>query len=421
MDQEFRIPSMAHGTDEPANSIQASLKTVLDSISSLTRETADLERTRDLAIIHLQQLENDAQQLRMIHKNLKARLRLDAPLRSPFPESPIPIPAEGQLPPGKVDWFVISRDPFFRKPHIRLRYSLTVESILCAIRFNNDGSFFTFSDGKSVFFVTTRDGSVAGSMPWGSQNADSIPRSICFSPDSKYLAISGGASSLLVINVPQRSVQTQLNVPNHVVSTIVFFQDGKAMITGGFDGKLCIWSVPEFQLTRIIQHGIEGQVQKKDMIVSIAFGRDDEFLGVGFMSGAVGMYEPTFSQPMSSFQAHSEILLNLVISRQDIITTASHDKTVQLWSVRGVASCKHVLRGHEDYVLAVAFSPNDPVVFTGSKDETIKCWSQKTGENLFTIKGHTNTLFQIDHHPVERTIVSCGGDGLVCIWDYELP
>jgi WD40 repeat protein len=224
-----------------------------------------------------------------------------------------------------------------------------------------------------------------------------------------------------VIDVAHLSISKQLDVPNHVVSTILFFQDGSTMLTGGFDGKLCMWSVPEFQLMRVIQHGVEGQIQKKDMIVSVAFGRDDEFLGIGFMNGAVGMYEPTFSQPMSTFQAHNEILLSLVISRQDVIGTASHDKTVQLWSVRGVASCKHVLRGHEDSVVTLAFSPNDPVVFTGSKDEAIKCWSQKTGENLFTIKGHTNTIFQIDHHPTERAIVSCGGDGLVCVWDYELP
>jgi WD40 repeat protein len=133
------------------------------------------------------------------------------------------------------------------------------------------------------------------------------------------------------------------------------------------------------------------------------------------------MYDQTFSQPMSSFQGHQQYLLNVVISPQDMIATASHDKTVKLWTLRGVASCKQTLRGHTDYVLAIAFAPRDPLLFTGSKDETIKCWSQKTGECLFTVNGPRNTLFQLDHHPSERTFISCSGDGLVCAWDYVLP
>jgi WD40 repeat protein len=157
------------------------------------------------------------------------------------------------------------------------------------------------------------------------------------------------------------------------------------------------------------------------MVVSIAFSSDDEFIAVGFMSGTIGIYEPTFQQPMSSFQAHSALLLNVVISNSDVIATASQDKTAKLWVIRGVASCKQVLQGHSDFVLAIAFSPRESVVFTGSKDETIKGWNQKTGEMMFTLTGHKNTLFQIDHHPLERTIVSCGGDGLVCAWDYDLP
>jgi WD40 repeat protein len=175
------------------------------------------------------------------------------------------------------------------------------------------------------------------------------------------------------------------------------------MVTGGFDGKLCLWGVPGFDLNRIIQHGTEGKPTKDEMVVAIAV--DEDFVGVGFMSGTIGIYEPSFTQPMIFFQAHSEFLLNLVISRAGMIATASHDKTAKLWVIRGIASCKQTLQGHADYVLAIAFPPRDRVVFTGSKDETIKCWNQKTGEILFTINGHKNTLFQIDHHPTERTIV----------------
>jgi WD40 repeat protein len=247
-----------------------------------------------------------------------------------------------------------------------------------------------------------------------------LSRALCFSPDSKFLAVAGPANSTIVIDVRSRRIITSLEEHRNLVSTIAFFRDGRRFVTGGFDGKLCVWSVPEFQLLRVIQHGVEGKTGKEEMIAALAIGADDEYVAVGFMNGTVGLYEPTFSQPMSSFQAHTEFLFNVVISEKDVIATASHDKTTKLWVIRGVPSCRKILTGHADCVLAIAFSPREPLLFTGSKDETIKCWSEITGENLFTLNGHKNTLFQIDHHPKERAIVSCSGDGLVCLWDYSL-
>jgi WD40 repeat protein len=175
-------------------------------------------------------------------------------------------------------------------------------------------------------------------------------------------------------------------------------------------------------MVQAIEHGDEmTSAGKEEMIVAVAIAGDDEYVAVGFMNGKVGIYEPTFSQPMTSFSAHQEYLLNVAISSNKVIATASHDKTAKLWTVQGAATCRQTLTGHTDYMLGVAFSPRDPVVFTGSKDETIKCWNVRNGENLFTLEGHKNTLFQIDHHPTSRTIVSCSGDGLVCVWDYDLP
>jgi WD40 repeat protein len=60
-------------------------------------------------------------------------------------------------------------------------------------------------------------------------------------------------------------------------------------------------------------------------------------------------------------------------------------------------------------------------MITGSKDQTIRMWQHKTGRPLCTVSVHRNTLFEIDHHPSQRSFVSCGGDGVVCVWDYDDP
>jgi WD40 repeat protein len=411
MTREFAFPATNHMSDQPLDALQKGLDVLVQSVLRLKEETNDLERLRSLATIHCQQNESDLATLRSIYKSFKARLEVLSQ-----PATPVAFPHKGD-----VKWSATACDAFFKQSHVRLRYSLSLDTILCAVRFNSDGSQFAFADGKLVFFVNSADGSVAATceIPRGAQpQSESLPRCLCFSPDSKFLIVGGQTSATIAINVAQRQVAKVLDIPDHVVSTIGFIHDGR-MVTGGFDGKLCVWGVPGFDLIRVIQHGTEGKPTKDEMVVAVAV--DEDFVGVGFMSGTIGIYEPSFTQPMISFQAHNEFLLNLVISRAGMVATASHDKTAKLWVIRGVASCKQTLQGHRDYVLTIAFPPRDPVVFTGSKDETIKCWNQKTGDLLFTIKGHNNTLFQIDHHPTERTIVSCGGDGLICVWEYDLP
>jgi WD40 repeat protein len=429
MQANFEIPATNHPSDQPAEIFQKRFDTLLQSVTRIRSETDDLSRLKNLCVIHIQQYEADLEKLRDVYRVYKSRLdSLNRFPRAVMDMAPdYPRPPMGHSPPSlatlslcDIPWRVEAAAP---KTGARLRYALDLGSVLCTVRFNHTGSHFAFTDGKVVFLMCSADGSLVGTVeiPRSPHQEDPPPRSICFSPNGRYIAVAAPQYVITVIEVGPLHVIGQLDAHKHHISSIVFFSDGRQLITGGFDGKLCLWSVPELKLLRMIEHGASGGGGKDEMIVAVALGTDDEYIAVGFMSGSVGMYEPTFSQPMSTFLAHSEFLLNVVISPMDLIATASHDTTAKLWTLRGVASCKQVLRGHTDFVLTVAFPPKDQVVFTGSKDETIRCWSQKTGEQLFILHGHKNTVFQIDAHPKERWIVACSGDGLVCMWEYFLP
>jgi WD40 repeat protein len=417
--------SSTQDTDQPIERIQNGLDSVIQAVCRLREENDNLERLRSLATIHVRQYESDIERLRCIYKTMKASLDLLSPTVPPLSMRGDSQNEKGTcLAHASVPWDVRSTEPFFTRSHVRLRYALRMESILCTIHFNHDGSIFSFTDGLAVFFIMANDGSLVGSCPLPKSRAptDSHARAICFSRDSRWLAVSGPVHSVTMIDVQSRKFFKSLDAHASHVSTIAFFNDSERMVTGGFDGKLVVWNTRDFQVVKSIQHGVEnGQIGKEEMIVAIAIASDDEYLAVGFMNGVVGIYDADFSQPMTSFAAHNEYMLNVALSRNDVIATASRDKSAKLWTIRGVASCKQTLTGHTDYVLTVAFSPIDPVVFTGSKDETVRCWNVTTGQQLFTLKGHGNTLFQIDHHPSKRTIVSCSGEGLICVWDYELP
>jgi WD40 repeat protein len=406
----------AHAAGHSAEVIQDGLEAITRAVCRLREDSDNLQRLKALLTVHIHQADMDIARLRHLHKALK--VKVDAAAAAPRARE------RGAVEPTSIDWQVEASDAWFTQSRVRLRYALRMEAILCAVHFNHDGSLFSFTDGAAVFFVRSADGRLVGTceLPRPRSADDGHARAIRFSHDSQLLAVSGPGTSVTVVAVQPRQVVTTLDAHTNPVSTVAFFRKSPRLVTGAFDRKLCVWNTHDFRLLKSIAHGNEAAAGgTDDMIVAIAISADDEYVAVGFMNGVIGIYEPTFSQPMTSFAAHQEFLLNIAISSNNIIATASHDATAKLWTVRGIASCRQKLAGHTDYVLGVTFSPMDPIVFTGSKDETIKCWSVKHGANLFTLIAHKNTLFQIDHHPMQRTIVSCSGDGVICIWDYALP
>lgn len=135
-----------------------------------------------------------------------------------------------------------------------------------------------------------------------------------------------------------------------------------------------------------------------------------------------------------------------------VVVTGSRDRTIRIWDLP-TGRCKHVLRGHEGWVHAVAADENRIVsgsgdatirmwdlssaaclavmhghrggvsslqidhssLLTGSLDSTIKWWDKHTGQCISTLSGHTKYVKTL--HFIDYTLASGGGDCCVRVWD----
>lgn len=104
----------------------------------------------------------------------------------------------------------------------------------------------------------------------------------------------------------------------------------------------------------------------------------------------------------------------------DIVASASTDRTVRLWDL-DTGAPSHRLAGHRDWVHAVALDRvgGRLVALTGSSDCQARLWDVDSGEPLHVFTGHKGWVRAAAFVPGEERGVTAAHDGTVRVWDLD--
>lgn len=76
-----------------------------------------------------------------------------------------------------------------------------------------------------------------------------------------------------------------------------------------------------------------------------------------------------------------------------------------------------IFHGHTTNAMAVAFSPDDKYIVSGSTDNTIRVWDVQTGLCVDTLLGHTGMVDYVSYSPDGMKIISSARDSTARLWD----
>src|SRR5262249_43008596 len=125
-------------------------------------------------------------------------------------------------------------------------------------------------------------------------------------------------------------------------------------------------------------------------LYAAALPSSDELLAVGgfTLDDAVYLISLATGRMERVLRGHDNTVWALAFSPDGKqLASGSSDKTVRLWDVAS-GRCLRVLRGHDHRIMGLAFSPDGRLLATASYDRTVRVWSAATGESVAELKGH---------------------------------
>jgi WD40 repeat protein len=182
------------------------------------------------------------------------------------------------------------------------------------------------------------------------------------------------------------------------------------VLTASFDGASRIWQADTGKLLRTF--ALNWYVH------SAEFSPDGKSVLTGADDGRAWLWDAETGRAIRHFPTEGVGRVYVAAFSTDGRRVATEDDVtfdVDIWDIASGALLA-TLRGHNEYVYSIAFSPDGTRIVTASGDRTARIWNAASGRPLQVLRGHEATVFSAYFSPDSRHVVTASSDGTTRVW-----
>ncbi len=296
------------------------------------------------------------------------------------------------------------------------------ESGVLSVAFSPRGSRIASGSGDGT--VRLWDASIPGAFAVLLGHEMGV-NSVAFSPDGTRIATGSNDRTVRLWDVVAGEQLLVLRGHGNSVGSVAFSPDGSRIASAAADGTVRLWDALAGKQLLVIR-GLE------DPVHSLAFSPDGSRIAAGSGpwgeegAGTVLVWDASSGEELLVLRGHEEPVYSVAFSPDGSRIASgggayeygreSKDNIVRLWDA-STGDELNVLRGHEDTVFSVAFSPDGLRIVTTSKDNTARVWDTASGKELAVFRRHEGTVFSASFSPDGSRIASGSRDTTVRLWD----
>ena len=201
------------------------------------------------------------------------------------------------------------------------------------------------------------------------------------------------------------------------IQAICFSSNGELLASAGDDKTIKVWRLKQKKSFSLEGHGESGLWCG---VNSVAFHPNGKLLASGSHDKTVKLWSLENGQLLYSLRGHQDKVLSVKFSPNGNVLASSgdiNDKTIKLWFLSQNTSL--TLKGHSDWfggVYSVAFSPDGQLIASGSNDKTIKIWQVSQGKELMTLTDHSGKITSVAISLDGKILASGSDDKTLKLW-----
>ncbi|PSB02996.1 WD40 repeat domain-containing protein [Merismopedia glauca] len=201
----------------------------------------------------------------------------------------------------------------------------------------------------------------------------------------------------------------------------------------GYDfSNLAIWQA-NLQNLRLHHVNLENADLSKSVfsetlggIFKIAFSHDGKLLALGDSDGEIRLWRVRDRQLVASWRGHEGVMSGMAFSPDDQMLVTASRNTIKLWVIGDEASAPRQPLGqslrtwseHSGWIRYVDFSPDGHLIASaGNEDRTLRIWEVETGECRHILVNPGGSVLTCTFHPTEAIVATGNGDCTTKLWD----
>lgn len=213
--------------------------------------------------------------------------------------------------------------------------------------------------------------------------------------------------------------------PGYAAGNLINLMHAWQLDLGGYDfSQLPVWQVYLQDLalpgTNFAGADLSRSVFTQTLggFLAVVFRSNGQQLATA-ISNELVVWEIYQGKQLFAGQGHTAWILCLAYSPdQTMIASGSRDETIRLWDAE-TGQCLKTLACPGSWVQTLTFSPNGEYLVSGGSDGEIRVWQVATAHCQRVLSGHCDRILSLKLTADSRTLVSGSQDETVAVWDFE--
>lgn len=423
------------------NSLGAEYDQLNENRIKLENDCTKLREYIDSQIQQIQILNQDFEKLRVEFIQRKDEFGPRAVPETPQAPQPIEQPAPPQEEQENQEYTI---QPLPGAENCQLNIVLYCEivdvSVICSTTFSPDGTCLAIGSNSFIrVYSIDKDNFILQPKVEGLPNKETnYIRTIAWTPDSKRMLCGSEDAKIRIYEVDTNAEPPSEGSPipqpaPQPIKTIDIFKDDVFFIQCSSDGRYFATATGEGSLTlfdlntyaKIHQFPREA-TSPQIKATSLTIFNDNKLIAVSYIpQNDVWIFDVEARKVVCKQQCHSDAIYAIkFVPNSNRLITSSLDSKIKIWDMEWVdgnikLNLWKTLDKHTDFIVSLDVDETGKYLLSGSKDLTTKLSDLQSGEMIYTIKAHSNSIMAVNFNPERSLFCTGSGDKTVKIWSFS--